>query len=65
MSTDGGRYDVDLRKRQKKAVYWDEPLCAVRRCTWFYKGEEDRWYMPFKEDESQALEVLHTHSLNH
>lgn len=57
MPTDGGRYDVDLHTRQRKAVYWEEPQSLVRRCSWFYKGETDRWYLPYEEAIAQRLEV--------
>lgn len=55
--TDGGRYDVDLYSRQRRAVYWEEPVSPVRRCSWFYKGETDRWYLPYDETTAQLLEV--------
>ena len=57
MPTDGGRYDVDLSCRLRRAVYWDEPVSQVRRCSWFYKGEGDRWYLPYDEATAQLLEV--------
>lgn len=63
MSTDGGRYDVHLSLRQKRAVYWEEPAGSVRRCSWFYKGEENRWYMPYTEEEADKLEVHNALSL--
>ena len=55
--TDGGRYDVSLHSRQRKAVYWEEPPSQVRRCSWFYKGEGDRWYHPYDEETARKLEV--------
>ena len=55
--TDGGRYDVDLQARSRAAIYWEEPASQVRRCSWFYKGESDRWYMPYPEDVAARLEV--------
>ena len=58
--TDGGRYDVDLSSRQRRAVYWEEPASQVRRCSWFYKGETDRWYLPYDEVTAQLLEVGRT-----
>ena len=33
--TDGGRYDVDLDKRLRHAIYWEESVSVVRRCSWF------------------------------
>ena len=55
--TDGGRYDVDIHARSRTAVYWSEPPSQVRRCSWFYKGDTDRWYMPYTEDMAASLEV--------
>ena len=55
--TDGGRYDVDLHARTRAAIYWSEPASQVRRCSWFYKGDSDRWYMPYTEDIAARLEV--------
>ena len=55
--TDGGRYDVDLHRRQRRAIYWEEPVSDVRRCSWFYKGEGERWYLPYNEIQANRLEV--------
>ena len=57
--TDGGRYDVDLHARTRSAIYWSEPPSLVRRCSWFYKGDSDRWYLPYTEDVAARLEVWH------
>lgn len=54
--TDGGRYDVNLLHRTRQAVYWEEPPSQVRCCSWFYKGEGDRWYLPYQEDVALRLE---------
>ncbi|NXC18586.1 DDHD2 Phospholipase, partial [Corythaeola cristata] len=54
--TSGGRYDVHLRKRQRVAVYWEEEVAEVRRCTWFYKGDKDNKYIPYSETFSEELE---------
>ena len=55
--TDGGRYDVDLTERKRVAVYWEEPESKVRRCSWFFKKETDRWYLPYGEEVAGKLEV--------
>ncbi|NXB59488.1 S23IP protein, partial [Struthidea cinerea] len=57
LSTDGGRYDVFLYERLRKAVYWDEEPSEVRRCMWFYKGDKDSRFIPYTEDFSDKLEV--------
>ncbi|NWI64243.1 DDHD2 Phospholipase, partial [Todus mexicanus] len=54
--TSGGRYDVHLQKRQRAAVYWEEEVSEVRRCTWFYKGDKDNKYIPYSETFSEELE---------
>ncbi|NWI42374.1 DDHD2 Phospholipase, partial [Picathartes gymnocephalus] len=54
--TSGGRYDVRLRARQRVAVYWEEEVSEVRRCTWFYKGDKDNKFIPYSESFSEELE---------
>ncbi|XP_042742258.1 phospholipase DDHD2 isoform X2 [Lagopus leucura] len=54
--TSGGRYDVHLKQRQRLAVFWEEEVSEVRRCTWFYKGDKDNKYVPYSESFSQELE---------
>ncbi|NXA55571.1 DDHD2 Phospholipase, partial [Nothocercus julius] len=56
VATSGGRYDVHLQKRQRVAVYWEEEVSQVRRCTWFYKGDKDNKYIPYSETFSEQLE---------
>ncbi|XP_028936399.1 SEC23-interacting protein isoform X2 [Ornithorhynchus anatinus] len=57
LSTDGGRYDVYLYDRMRKAVYWEEEQSEVRRCTWFYKGDTDSRFIPYTEEFSEKLEA--------
>ena len=57
ISTDGGRYDVTLSLRVRKSVYWDEPQSSIRRCTWFFKGDNENHFTPYEEDLSMKLEV--------
>lgn len=33
-------------------------LVFSKRCTWFYKGDDDRWYKPYIEDIAIKLEVM-------
>ncbi|XP_067400998.1 phospholipase DDHD2 isoform X5 [Emydura macquarii macquarii] len=54
--TEGGRYDVHLKKRLRYAMYWEEEVSEVRRCTWFYKGDKDNKYIPYSESFSEELE---------
>ncbi|XP_010222377.1 PREDICTED: phospholipase DDHD2 [Tinamus guttatus] len=58
VATSGGRYDVHLQKRQRVAVYWEEEVSEVRRCTWFYKGDKDNKYIPYSETFSEQLELM-------
>lgn len=48
---------MHLKKRQRVAVYWEEEVSEVRRCTWFYKGDKDNKYIPYSETFSKELEV--------
>ncbi|XP_054545954.1 SEC23-interacting protein isoform X2 [Talpa occidentalis] len=57
LGTDGGRYDVYLYDRMRKAVYWEEEPTEVRRCTWFYKGDTDSRFVPYTEEFSEKLEA--------
>ncbi|XP_040847937.1 SEC23-interacting protein isoform X2 [Ochotona curzoniae] len=57
LGTDGGRYDVYLYERVRRAVYWEEEPAEVRRCTWFYKGDTDSRFIPYTEDFSEKLEA--------
>lgn len=55
--TDGGRYDVTLSSLIRCPIYWKEQdAAAVRRCSWFYKGDGER-YIPYIESHCQILEV--------
>ncbi|XP_041065652.1 SEC23-interacting protein [Carcharodon carcharias] len=56
VSTDGGRYDIQLYDRTRHAVYWEEEPSEVRRCTWFYKGDMDSRFIPYSEEFSEKLE---------
>ncbi len=57
VSTDGGRYDVDLVERSRTAVYWDELPSQVRRTSWFYRPEGDNQFVPYEETMAEKLEV--------
>ena len=57
VGTNGGRYDVNVGKRTRHAVYWDEEPTSVRRCTWFYKREGDNRFVPYAEEFANKLEV--------
>lgn len=56
VSTDGGRYDVNMAARQRIPVYWDGLASAIRRCSWFYRGNNDIM-QPYNEEKSKLLEV--------
>lgn len=57
MATDGGRYDVEVLRRRRIAVYWQEESSEVRRCSWFVKGSMDVRYIPYEENIATMLEV--------
>ena len=58
VSTDGGRYDVNVVERRRYSIYWEEEPKLVRRCSWFYKREGDNRYVPYEEDFAAKLEVI-------
>jgi hypothetical protein len=58
VSVNGGRYDVDIIKRVRRAVYWDEPESHVRRCSWFYRTDADSRIIPYEEEFANRLEVV-------
>lgn len=60
VATDGGRYDVNIVKREKVAVFWQEKKCLVRRCSWFSKGPADSYFIPYDEEIAAKLEVKNT-----
>jgi len=57
VATDGGRYDVNLDKRLRYPVYWEEGVSVVRRCTWFYRGDGKSKLVPYMEDMAARLEA--------
>ncbi|XP_058803770.1 SEC23-interacting protein-like isoform X2 [Phymastichus coffea] len=56
VATDGGRYDVEILRRQRSPVYWTGPVAEVRRCSWFYKGSTESRYIPYEESVAARLE---------
>lgn len=57
VATDGGRYDVNLDKRLRYPLYWEEAVSVVRRCTWFCKGDGESKLVPYMEDMAARLEA--------
>lgn len=55
VTTNGGRFDVDICARQRKPVYWQALPDDVRRCSWFYKGIDSR-FVPYEEETADHLE---------
>ncbi|KAL2716185.1 SEC23-interacting protein-like isoform X1 [Vespula squamosa] len=62
VATDGGRYDVDILRRQRSPVYWTGPSTEVRRCSWFYKGPSESRYIPYEESIAAKLEEEYKHA---
>ncbi|XP_012281532.1 SEC23-interacting protein [Orussus abietinus] len=56
VATDGGRYDVDVLRRQRIPVYWTGQPQDVRRCSWFSKGLSESRYVPYEENVAARLE---------
>ncbi|XP_055323400.1 uncharacterized protein LOC129578613 isoform X2 [Sitodiplosis mosellana] len=55
VTTDGGRFDVNIPERTRNAVYWTAESNEVRRCSWFYKGVDFR-LIPYEEHVAEQLE---------
>ncbi|XP_029179225.1 SEC23-interacting protein-like isoform X2 [Nylanderia fulva] len=56
VATEGGRYDVDILRRQRTPVYWTGASTEVRRCSWFFKGSTESRYVPYSESTAAKLE---------
>lgn len=56
VATEGGRYDVDILRRQRVPVYWTGASTEVRRCSWFFKGASESRYIPYNESTAVKLE---------
>lgn len=54
ITTDGGRFDVDIPTRTRSPVYWTGESNQVRRCSWFYKV--DSRFIPYEEGIADLLE---------
>ncbi|GLV42976.1 Phosphatidic Acid Phospholipase A1 [Carabus blaptoides fortunei] len=56
VATDGGRYDVNILRRQRTAVFWTSNPSEVRRCSWFHKFSANGRYIPYEENIASVLE---------
>ncbi|XP_072401770.1 triacylglycerol hydrolase DDHD2 isoform X2 [Diabrotica undecimpunctata] len=56
IATDGGRYDVNILRRQRNSVYWKANPNEVRRCSWFHKASSDGRLVPYEENIATMLE---------
>lgn len=63
VTTNGGRYDVDVGARLRRPVYWEETPSQVRRCTWFYKLEGQNRFVPYEEPVAFVLEERYHQSM--
>lgn len=63
--TDGNRYDVDVGRRLRTAIYWEESPSMVRRCSWFFKGSLETRYTPYEEEMAEKLEEEYHNTLIH
>lgn len=57
VSTDGGRFDVNIELRIKTPVYWKGEPIEARRCSWFYKASTSAKYLPYQEHIAANLEA--------
>jgi len=51
---ENGRYEVDVKARTRRAIYWDEPITRVLRCLWLH-GPKDR-RVPYEEEDAEDIE---------
>ncbi|KAK5639163.1 hypothetical protein RI129_011655 [Pyrocoelia pectoralis] len=56
IATDGNRYDVNVLRRERYAVYWKAAPSEVRRCSWFSKTNLDTKFIPYEENVAALLE---------
>ncbi|XP_018322614.1 phospholipase DDHD2 isoform X4 [Agrilus planipennis] len=56
VATDGGRYDVNILRRERYAVYWESSPTEVRRCSWFFKRATETHFVPYEENIATMLE---------
>ncbi|KAF5294841.1 hypothetical protein FQA39_LY00325 [Lamprigera yunnana] len=54
--TNGGRYDVNILRRERYPVYWTDLPTQVRRCSWFSKGSTEGRFVPYEENIATMLE---------
>lgn len=63
VSTNGGRFDVDIPKRIRVPIFWSGEPDEVRRCSWFYKGADSKM-APYEEDVAEMLEAEYRDASN-
>ncbi|XP_050546252.1 SEC23-interacting protein-like isoform X4 [Daktulosphaira vitifoliae] len=56
VSTNGTRFDVYLKERIRKSVYWDCESTEVRRCSWFFRNRRGSNFIPYDEHKTVRLE---------
>ncbi|KAF2879623.1 hypothetical protein ILUMI_26536 [Ignelater luminosus] len=56
VATDGGRYDVNILRRERYPAYWTTSPTEVRRCSWFHKGNAEGRFLPYEENIATMLE---------
>lgn len=57
IATNGNRFDVNLTKRIRTPVYWDDEPNEIRRSKWFYLPEQEGRFIPYDEQMNEILEV--------
>ncbi|RDD37977.1 SEC23-interacting protein [Trichoplax sp. H2] len=64
VTTDGGRFDVDVKQRIRYPIYWNGSNVEVRRGTWFYRSDQNSYLIPYEETVSEKLEALFHNCIN-
>ena len=58
--TDGGKFEVDLISRQRRAIFWNQDSQVVTRVTWFFRVDGEYKYYPFDEQIADEIEEFYT-----
>lgn len=61
ITTDGGRFEVNISERKRSSIYWTSESTQVRRCSWFFKI--DSRFVPYDEGIAELLESEYVEAL--
>ena len=61
--TDGGKFEVDLVSRQRRAIFWQQDSQTVARVTWFFRTDGEYKYHPFDEQIAEEIEHFYVETV--